>query len=70
MSCKEQAFYRTLIQVTKAVNRSLDPAKALAAVAGTSALVEPVGLRWEVPAAPAEPKPRQYLMLRNYYLQP
>ena len=44
--------------------------KALAAVAGTSALVEPVGLRWEVPAAPAEPKPRQYLMLRNYYLQP
>jgi len=37
MSCKEQAFYRTLIQVTKAVNRSLDPAKALAAVAEAAA---------------------------------
>jgi signal transduction protein with GAF and PtsI domain len=37
MASKEQAYYKTLIQVTKAVNRSLDPAKALAAVAEAAA---------------------------------
>jgi len=47
--------------------------QALSAVSAVNPLLEPVGLRWEAPAAAAgaaRAGARQYLLLRNLYLKP
>ena len=45
--------------------------KALSLVPGALPLLEPVGLRWGLPAkAGPEAGPHQYLLLRSTYLRP